>query len=66
MLLWTAFTVFGFSIAMTWYNSSKKKNDRIRKLKSIRKQIEDNERAKEEKNKKESAIEEKLNKFKSR
>ncbi|MEP1742661.1 MAG: hypothetical protein ABJI60_18390 [Kangiellaceae bacterium] len=52
MLLWIAIAVFGFSIALTWYNASKKKNDRKNKLDSIRKQIEENEKAKErEKNK---------------
>ena len=49
MLLWIAIAVFGFSIAMTWYSSSKKKNERNNKLKSIRKQIEANEKAKEQK-----------------
>jgi len=52
MLLWIAIAVFGFSIALTWYSASKKKNDRKNKLDSIRKQIEENEKAKErEKNK---------------
>ncbi len=46
MLLWIAIAVFGFSIASTWYNASKKTNERKNKLDSIRKQIEENEKAK--------------------
>ncbi len=42
MLLWIAIAVFGFSAATIWYNSSKKNNQRNDKLKSIRKQIEEN------------------------
>ena len=64
MLLWIAIAVFGFSIATTWYNSSKKKNARKSKLQSIRRQIEANEKAKKEKNEKEVTVEQKLNKFK--
>ncbi len=66
MLLWIAITVFGFSIAMTWYSSSKRKNERNNKLKSIRKQIEANEKAKKEKNKQGKTIEQKLKEFKNK
>ena len=64
MLLWIAIAVFGFSIATTWYNSSKKKNARNIKLQSIRKRIEANEKAKKEKNNSENSVEQKLNQFK--
>lgn len=55
MLLWIAIAVFGFSIASTWYSWSKKKNERNSKLKSIRKQIETNEKAKEQKKQQEKS-----------
>ena len=64
MLLWIAITVFGFSIATTWYNSSKKKNGRNNRLKSIRKQIEANEKLKTNKNKQKNTVEQKLKDFK--
>jgi hypothetical protein len=46
MLGWMAILVFGFSIFIIWQQSSRKKRDRLRKLKDIRAQIEANEKAK--------------------
>lgn len=66
MLSWIAIAVFGFSIATTWHSWSKKKNERNNRLKSIRKQIEANEKAKEQKKQRENTntVEQKLKDFK--
>ena len=66
MLFWMSLSVFGFSLALIWHNSVKKKNERNLKLKSIRSKIEANEKAKKPKNSEAelSAVDRKLKDFK--